>query len=726
LDEDVIEIDNQFYIRATSSRLDGRTRVLKRGETFAICDRLGDIASVGLPELGLYHEGTRFLSRLALTLEGQRPLLLSSGLRDDSGSFVAHLTNADVYRDGHMAVPRGTVHLVREVWTFPGGFSQAISLRNYGLEPTSVRMSVAVDADFADVFEVRGTSREKKGRRLPAIPEERGVRMSYAGRDGVVRETHLYCDPQPGEVRPGGVVFSLRLEPGEKRRLLQTIYCQSSGEDRPTPRLPSAARAESAAAEKATVACPHEAFGAWLRRSAADLEMMTTALPSGPYPFAGVPWFCTPFGRDGIVTALETLWLDPSLAKGVLSYLSETQARELDPEHDAEPGKILHEARKGEMAALGEIPFGRYYGSVDATPLFVMLAAAYHERTGDDAFLETLWPHVEAALDWIDSWGDRDGDGFVEYHRQSPRGLVQQGWRDSQDAVFHADGRLADGPIALAEVQGYVYAARLGAARLTEALGHRGRAETLRSAGDRMRRAFDEAYWCEELSSYAMALDGEKRPCRVACSSAAHALWTGIALPERAESVARTLFSDDGFSGWGIRTIARGQARFNPMSYHNGSIWPHDNALAAAGLAAYGRQDLAMRLLVAMLDVSRQMELRRLPELFCGFERHEGEPPTLYPLACAPQSWSAGAVFLLLQCCLGLSIDAGGRRFRFESPKLPPFLRDIRLQNLRGATGTLDVHVETRGEEVGVSTSRPAEGVEVVVSTDAERFRHDS
>ena len=725
--DDVIQVDDQFYIRATSSRLDGRTRVLKRGETFAVCDRFGDMPAVGLPELGLYHEGTRFLSRLSLTIDGRQPLLLSSGVREDNAAFVAHLTNADRVEGSRVVVARGTVHVARECWTFPGGFGQIVALRNYGLEPLDLSVVISVDADFADVFEVRGTPRKQRGRRLPALPEPSGMRLCYSGCDGVLRETQLLCDPAPFGVDAQDVTFRARLLPGEKRRFLQTIYCQASDETRSTIRPTPAARASAAPPPRASVRTSHEALNAWIDRSDADLRMMTTSLPSGPYPFAGVPWFCAPFGRDGIITAFETLWLDPGLARGVLAFLAETQAEELIPERDAEPGKILHEARKGEMAALGEIPFGRYYGSVDATPLFVALAAAYHERTGDEEFLEAMWPHVERALEWIDVWGDRDGDGFVEYFRQSESGLVHQGWKDARDAIFHADGSLAEGPIALAEVQGYVYAARRGAAALCAARGRSAEAAALDQAADALGDRFDAAFWCEDIGAYALALDGRKRPCRVVTSNAGQVLWSGIARPGRAAALARTLFAPESFGGWGIRTVASNEKRYNPMSYHDGSVWPHDNALIAAGLARSGFRDLAARLMAAFLEVSREVEMRRLPELFCGFPRRDGEGPTLYPLACAPQSWAAGSVFLFLQSILGIRIEPEARRIVFEGPHLPPFLDSVRLENVPVGDRSADLTLRREGDRVRIDSRRLGPGIEMDLRRGLPSpYRHDS
>jgi glycogen debranching enzyme len=396
----------------------------------------------------------------------------------------------------------------------------------------------------------------------------------------------------------------------------------------------------------------------------------------------------------------DALWLNPAVARGVLEFLACHQATELNPACEAEPGKILHEMRKGEMSALGEVPFGRYFGTVDATPLFVMLAHGYYVRTGDRVLIERLWPHLERALDWIERYGDSDGDGFVEYSRRSRDGLVQQGWKDSNDSVFHADGTLADGPIALCEVQGYVYAAKRGAAQLALTLGLRDRSSALESQAATLRERFDRAYWCDEISTYALALDGEKRQCKVRTSNPGHCLYTGIASTDHAYSVAHSLLSKDFFSGWGIRTVASGEARYNPLSYHNGSIWPHDNALIAAGLAHYGFRDMAGEVLSGLLSVSTFVDLNRLPELFCGLDRRAREGPTLYPVACAPQAWAAGAVFLLLQSCLGLSLSAEKKQIRLDGPHLPEAIPELWIRDLRVADAHIDLFLERRNNLV--------------------------
>ncbi|HEY8492766.1 MAG TPA: amylo-alpha-1,6-glucosidase, partial [Myxococcota bacterium] len=514
----------------------------------------------------------------------------------------------------------------------------------------------------------------------------------------------VYGEP-PARLVDGQLAIDVRLGPRESRHVrikVDTRELPRPGAQR--GRLWRPARVvPTGTGEAARLDTSSLRWNDWLHRSAADLAILTTETAHGRYPYAGIPWFSTPFGRDGLITAFEVLWLDPSLARGVLSYLAATQATENDPARDAKPGKILHEARDGELAALGEVPFGRYYGSVDATPLFVALAGAYLERTDDLEFVADLWPHVEAALACIEE--DSDAHGFLTYQRRSPHGLVQQGWKDSSDSVFHADGRLAEPPIALCEVQGYVYLALHAAARIARALGREARAAELEGRATLLARRFEEAFWCEPLGVYALALDGKGEPCRVRSSNAGQCLFTGIASPARARRVAETLFQGDLFSGWGIRTIGAGEVRYNPMSYHNGSVWPHDNALIAYGLARYGFQRDALTLLEAAFDASRWIELHRMPELICGFARRLDEAPVAYPLACRPQAWAAGAVFLCLQAVLGLHISAPRRELRLVRPLLPRTLRELRIRNLWIADGCVDLDLVRHEERVEVSAT---------------------
>jgi glycogen debranching enzyme len=473
---------------------------------------------------------------------------------------------------------------------------------------------------------------------------------------------------------------------------------------------------ERTRAREPQIFADNEQFNDWLNRSLADLHMMRTETHYGPYPYAGVPWFSTVFGRDGIITALQSLWFDPSLARGVLAYLAANQADAEKPEQDAQPGKVLHEFRDDEMSILGEVPFRRYYGSIDATPLFIMLAGAYYKRTGDRAFVESIWSNVQRALEWIDRYGDADGDGFVEYSRRSKHGLIHQGWKDSHDPIFHSDGTLADAPIALCEVQSYVYAAKLAASELASLLGDRTAAQELKNQAENLRRRFEESFWCEDISTYAIALDGSKRACRVRTSNAGHCLFAGIATQEHARRVATTLTDETSFSGWGIRTVASNEARYNPMSYHNGSIWPHDNSLIAAGFARYDLKESAAMVLAGMMDASIFFDLHRLPELFCGFPRRPGEAPTLYPVACAPQAWASGAVFLVLQACLGLELVAPERRLVFSKPLLPQFLPQVSIRDLKVGDTSVDLLLTRHDEgDVGVNVLRRNGILDVVV-----------
>jgi glycogen debranching enzyme len=442
------------------------------------------------------------------------------------------------------------------------------------------------------------------------------------------------------------------------------------------------------------VTSSHAAFNRWLCRSASDVQMMIRGNPEGAYPYAGVPWFSTVFGRDALVTAMQCLWAAPWIAASVLKYLALHQAVEVISRQEAEPGKILHEMRHGEMANLNEVPFGLYYGSVDSTPLFVLLAGMYFDRTGDRDLLESIWPNVLAALDWIDQYGDADHDGFVEYQARSEKGLIHQGWKDSHDAVFHSDGTLADAPIALCEVQAYVYGARLAAARIAESFGQPQLAQKQIRQAQSLQQRFESEFWDDNLGSYVLALDANKKPCRILTSNAGQALFTGIVSPERAARLASTLFDENLFCGWGIRTVASNEIRYNPMSYHNGSIWPHDNSLIAAGLARYGYKGQAGKLLAAILDASTFMELNRLPELFCGFHKRPGvEGPTLYPVACSPQAWSAGAAYLFVNACLGMTFSVDNKTVHLSKPYLPSFIDEVQLAGLRIGNATMDLKV---------------------------------
>lgn len=696
-------IQAPFYIPATGPTSRPR-RALKHGDTFIVVDSHGDIGvSVGGPD-GLFHLDTRHLSQLELQVNGSQLLLLGSNVRDDNAVLSVDLTNPDIFFDKKLVLPKDTVHIVRTLFLWQGASYHRFGLRNYGNRRVAIRFTINFENDFADLFEVRGLRRQKRGNLVPAVVGADRVILAYQGLDRVARHTALIFDPAPTELKATSASYVIELLPTQSRSVFLTINCNRSSKSAQFFRGMRAARRELKVASRDTAAVEtsNEIFNEILCRSIADLRMLISDTPEGRYPYAGIPWYSTTFGRDGLITALQMLWLDPSIARGVLRRLAAFQARTEDSTVDAQPGKILHEMRNGEMANLREIPFGLYYGSVDSTPLFILLAALYAERTGDDATLLELWPSINAALGWIDGPADPDHDGFVEYERATESGLANQGWKDSEDAIFHADGSLAQGRIALAEVQGYVFAAKRALSRCARRIGKIDFAHHLDSSADRLAERFESAFWCSELQTYALALDGEKRPCRVRTSNAGQVLFSGIAKADRAVLVANDLLSSKFFSGWGIRTVASGEPRYNPMSYHNGSVWPHDNALIALGFARYGLKRQIERLFGGLFEAAGYMEFRRLPELFCGFRRAHNRGPTLYPVACCPQAWASATPFTLLEASLGLEFDPSKNEIRFDNPHLPPFLDFVVLRNLQLGGSGLNLIVRRHREDVSV------------------------
>ncbi|WP_311276260.1 glycogen debranching N-terminal domain-containing protein [Methylobacterium sp. WCS2018Hpa-22] len=744
----------QYHIEAQTSLVERPLRSLKYGEAFAVLDSYGDIGVLPGPE-GLYFQDTRYLSRLGFTIEEQRPLLLSSVMQDDNGALSVDMTTPDIRIDAHdeTTIPRELIAIERTKFLFKGACYDRIGLRNYDSRHWKLKIGITFDADYRDLFEVRGMDRPIRGKRSVQVASETEVQFRYVGLDEVVRTTSLHFGPKPKHIEPGRAEFEVSLPPGGRTSLFIRVVCESHraftsapaaekvGEDAAAGLSQAAGSGAGARHPKGlgegvifarayrdarrdlrqltagitTIISSNDQFNEAACRATADLYMLASRTPEGIYPFAGIPWYSTVFGRDGIITAMMALWIDPNFARGVLRYLASTQAKAVDPAADAQPGKVLHETRRGEMAMLGEVPFRHYYGTIDGTPLFVMLAYEYYAVTGDRETIARIWPALELAVEWMNKYGDRDGDGFVEYARDTDKGLENQGWKDSHDSIFHTDGQLAKGPIALCEVQGYVYAAKNGMAKLATLLGHDEFAARLGDEARLLRENFDRAFWCEEIGTYALALDGAKKQCAVRSSNAGHALFTGIALPERAASVAANLLSKDGFNGWGVRTIARGEARYNPMSYHNGSIWPHDNAMVAMGLARYDLKPEASRIFQGMFDTALYQDQKRLPELFCGFMRRNQRGPVSYPVACSPQAWAAAAPFAFLSACIGLEIQHDRNRIRLRNPTLPDFLEGVSIFNLKLGESRIDLRVQRYGSDVTVNVLRRVGDAQVSV-----------
>ncbi len=666
-----------------------RLFVLKEGDTFLVADAMGDITGEGD---GLFHNDTRLLSTFRVLMDGRSPTFLSSAVSQDNAFFTANLTNHPLPPLGGKSMPEGVIHLERRRFLWGNRVHERLSLVNYSDLAARVPLQLLYAADFRDMFEVRGQVRSKRGEYAAGQVGEHCVELRYHGLDAVWRDVSIAFSEAPRRMDATGASFEVELV-GRQHWVLYIEVGAGLA-------LPSRLRYRDAAAHArrglrarrrrgARLRASNRLFQAWIEKSEADLALLTTDLPTGPYPYAGIPWFSTPFGRDAVITAMQTLWINPALARGVLAFLAANQSHETSAFRDAEPGKIMHETRKGEMAAVNELPFGKYYGGVDTTPLFVMLAADYARRTGDLAFIDGIWSALLAATAWIEDNVRRHG-GFVSYARGEATGLANQGWKDSHDSVFHADGSSPVGPIALVEVQGYAFAAFRGMARLARERQDHDSATRWNEAAETLAARVESKFWRDELQFYALALDGHGDPCRVRASNAGHLLFTGLPSAERGRAVARQLLTGAFDTGWGVRTLAANMARYNPMSYHNGSVWPHDVALCAAGMARYGERDGVVHLLGSMFEAAINFGLR-LPELYCGFNRAAGEAPVAYPVACLPQAWAAGSVFMLLQSCLGIHIDGRELTLEVDRPQLPQGIETVELVGLQVGPNRVDV-----------------------------------
>jgi glycogen debranching enzyme len=688
-----------------------RTHTLRHDDCFGLFNDIGDIDAEARSEAGLYRGGVRHLSRLTLTIAGQRPLLLSAAPRDDNVLLTMNLTNPDVRGDGGAVIlPRGTLHIRRSRFIWQGVCHEMIRVRNFALNTVAVELVIRFGSDFENIVDVRAQRRVDAARARFERVERDSVTQGCLGADEVVRETVVDCHVAPESISPDSLRYRLQIGSRGEKTIAIAIGCRSAKKPVQISTFTrSLAAAEEMARAEGRPQCLVQAtdppFNGWLSRATADLGMMLTATPQGRVPAAGLPWLDAFFGRDAIITALQTLWLWPDIARNVLRYLAATQCADGTSGNGGEPGRIVNESREGTPP--------NYHG-VDTTPLFVMLAGAYYTRTADLDFAAELWPAIAAALRWIDVYGDSDGDGFVET-RPRGAGPAQHGWKSSPDAVFHADGRLAAGALALCEVQGYVYAARLGAARIARSLGEIPRAISLVESAQALQARFNSAFWCADIETYALALDGDKQPCRVRTSNPGHCLYTGIAHADRARQIIAGLGDVHMFSGWGVRSVAETELRYNPMSYHNGSVWPHDNALLAAGAARYDDKAFALRILNAQFEAARHFDMQRLPELFCGFKRRGREAPLQFPVACSPQSCAAGATFMLLQSVLGIGIDALDAQIVLAHPSVPDNFDEISVKNLAVGDASVDFTVRRHAGSVSVSVERREGKVDLVI-----------
>lgn len=669
--------ENEKGIPANLTYLtDEAIRVLNEGDTFGIFNRWGDILTGNRQSHGLFYQDTRHLSGYRLLLFERTPVLLSSELEEDNEVLDIHLINLEQTPEDGVKTDQGDIYIHRSQQTGNGWFSDQLFIRNFGRTTMRVNVQLHLEADFRDIFEVRGFSREQRGTALP--PETKGdtTTFRYTGLDDIERRTTVWTQPAAGENSDGKMIFTFDLGPGESQEI--RIEVSMEHEDDPAREVSS----PSAKPDLPGMHTSNEWFNHWLSRSHTDLMALFAQTESGHYPYAGIPWFNTAFGRDGILTALSVLWLAPRVARDVLKLLAANQAKEYDSFNEGEPGKIMHERRQGEMARLREVPFGLNYSSVDATPLFITLCGRYFRRTADHETLELLWPSVLKAMDWIVKKASENEHGFITYQQKNKKGLIHQGWKDANDAVSHADGSLAGGPVALCEVQAYTYSAFREAAYLASQLNEQTKADQWNVKARELHDAFNREFWDNGLGTYVLALDGKGIPCRVNTSNAGQCLAFGIVPEDRADAVGEKLFSENMYTGWGIRTLSREEKRYSPLAYHNGTVWPHDNALIAKGLSAYGRTRQANILLHSLFEAALHFEDQRLPELFCGFNRTDRHGPVPYPVACSPQAWSVASIYLMLNASLRISIDAPSRTILFCRPELPEFIDRLIVEEL--------------------------------------------
>jgi glycogen debranching enzyme len=695
-------------------------RVIKENDVFFLTDEKGNIPKSHPYGLGLYTKDTRFLSEFSLRINGEEPVLLFSDAAENYVGTIL-LTNPPIEKENQLVLWRESVQIERKRFIYNGVLYETIKLKNYFPKPITCEISVSFDVDFADMFIVRGFQTGKVGNRTGQTIDGNSLTFHYEGADGIHRATVITWDRPAVSVDANGqVVFSFSLHHDEEQAvtfMIQPQIGEQTAQKIMIDKDNALRRLEASYNEWhqniTRVATDYKPLQRLIDRGIADLRVLLTDLGYGPFPVAGLPWFGVPFGRDSLIAALQMLPFYPQVAKGTLITMAQYQGKKLDPWRDEQPGKIMHELRFGELANTNQIPFTPYYGTVDATPLFLVLLTEYVKWTGDYNMVHQLKSHIEAALQWIDEYGDRDGDGFVEYHQESSKGIANQGWKDSGDSIVHRNGEYAKSPIALVEVQGYVYQAKMGLADIFEKLGEPNRATLLRRQAAELKEKFDAAFWMEDVQFYAIALDRKKQQVGTITSNPGHVLLTGMLDTQRQNAVIQMLLSPKMFSGYGIRTMAEGEAGYNPMSYHNGSVWPHDNSIILLGLSKLRKSKEALMIMEGLIEAASHFEYDRLPELFCGYSRSFGKPVP-YPVACSPQAWAAGTPLVFIQAMLGLFPNSLREEIRL-SPMLLDSMNVLKVENMAIGHGRLSLTVFREGKDIKVNIHENTTGYDVIV-----------
>ncbi len=680
---------------------------VKEGDIFLYTNELGQVPGTENSALGLYYRDTRYLSRYELSVAGRQPVLLSASAERGYAATV-ELTNLEARTADGRTLPQASVH-VRRTCFVSDRLYELLRVQNYYHREVELVVDLHFDADFADLFEVRGSRRRRRGQRLAPRVGDGSLTLSYLGLDEVTRQTIVRFHDRPESLKQGRARFRLHLAPRERAVIRYDIQVVGPGAPGEVggdfnARIGAIRREHERWESEATdIFTDNDQLNRALRRGQDDLLLLSTVIDGERVPLAGLPWFAAPFGREMAFVGLETLLLDMRWARASSSFLARRQGTQDNAFREEQPGKIMHEQRRGELAAVRAVPHTPYYGSVDATALWLLLVAELAVWTGDLDGFELRGAAVDAALGWIGGPGDPDGDGFVEYERRSRVGLRNQGWRDSLDAVLHDDGAPAEGPIALAETQGYVYYAKRRLAAVYGQLGDVERAEQLAQSAARLKRAFNERFWMEDEGFYAMALDGQKRQVRQVSSTVGHALWSRIVAEEHIPDVVRRLMAPDMFTGWGIRTLSKEARFYNPVSFYNGSVWPFDTALIANGLKKHGYVQEANRLAWGLVEAAAAHEYARLPEMFCGLTRQASDRPVSFPMACSPDANSAAALFLVLQSMLGIYAQAEENIVNVHNPVLPRWLGEVTLSNLRIGRTTMRLRFRREGGHTSFS-----------------------
>lgn len=703
--------------------------VVKDGDLCFVCDPDGTVPLDGPHGFGLYYRDCRYLNGYEFELAGARPLCLVA-TAEDGYMAIFQLTNPEC-RTEQARIDRETIGIKWERLldgTTPA-LHERLAFQNFGVDPVDLPVSIVFRTAFEDVFDVREPKPVGAGTRRPPCWRNGVLCFHYEGRDEIHRSLSVHCEPQPDVEDEAGATFYLRLAPQERREILLSLVVKESPERCETEphryhqpnrgQMQARLRAASDAwlAREARLLSDSLVVNRVMEQSQRALHVLQSRLQDQSYFAAGVPWYVALFGRDSLITALQTLAYDPDIAAQTLRLLARHQGRREDRWREEEPGKILHELRTGEKARLGEIPHAPYYGTIDATLLFLILIGRHAAWTGRLDLFKELRSNIDAALAWMTDYGDVNGDGYLEYRRTSEQGLENQAWKDSKDAIVNVDGSLATPPIAPVEVQAYAYEAMTGMAELFRRAGERDRAERLSLDAADLRTRFNRDFWLDDKGCYALALQAGGKPAAVVSSNAGHVLWCGIADEAKARRVAECLMGESMFSGWGIRTLSADERRYNPMGYHLGTVWPHDNSLIAAGFRRYGYGQAAAQIFSGLLEAALRFDDHQLPELFCGFSRREYPVPVRYPVACHPQAWAAASIPYLIEAILGLAPEAFENRLRIARPVLPEFVTFVELHGVRVGQAKVDLRFERSNGSITVCPLKIEGPLDLVIET---------